>query len=107
MVVTKDLVAAGWHSLIGKTVVYGTVTLDGGNPTPIDLSADLLNIDWAQVSFERTTAPGLDPTLVTHAISGQTVNVYAWKPTASGDATLIASADSTEEVAFVAVGDTI
>ncbi len=107
MAVTKDLVATGWHGNLGKTVVYGTVTLDGSNPTPIDLSANLLNIDWAQVSFERTDAPALDPALVTHAISGQTVNVYAWKPTGAGDTTLVASGDSSEEIAFMAVGDSI
>ena len=107
MAVTKDLTAVGWHGNMGKTVVYGTVTLDGVNPTPIDLSGELLNIDWAQVSFERTDAPVLDPVLVTHAISGQTVNVYAWKHTSNSNPTLLASTDSSEEVSFMAVGDSI
>ena len=104
MAVTKDATIAGWHGLIGKTIVVGTVTLDGGNPTAIDLSANFKSIQWAQVSFERTDAPALDPVLVTHAISGQTVNVYAWKHTTVDNPTLIASTDSTEEIAFIAVG---
>ena len=102
--VTTDATVAGWHGLIGKTVVFGTVTLDGANPTPIDLSAVLKTIEWAQVTFETTAAPGLDPALVTHAISGQTVNVYAWKVTGAGDTTLVASTNNTDEVAWMAIG---
>lgn len=105
--VTKDFIAVGWHANIGKTTVFGTVTLDGSNPTPIDLSAELATIDFALVTFEASVAPGLDPTLVTHAISGQTLNVYAWKPTAAGDTALVASTNNTDEVAFMAVGNSI
>ncbi len=102
--VTKDGTLAGWHGLHGKTIVVGTVTLDGANPTPIDLSANFSSIEWAMVTFEASAAPGLDPALVTHVISGTDVNVYAWKVTGAGDTTLVASTNNTDEVAFIAVG---
>ena len=75
-------------------MLWGTVTLDGANPTPIALANYLSAVDAAVVSMEGSVAPGDDPTSVTSAVSGTTVNVYAWKHTtggAAGNPTLVAS----------------
>lgn len=104
MAVTVDKNVKGFHALSDLVMVVGTVTLDGSNPTPIDLSAYMAAVTWAQVSFEVSTAQALDPTTVTHVLSGQTVNVYAWKVTGAGDTTLVASTNSDNEVSFIAFG---
>lgn len=78
--------------------------LDGANPTPIDLSAYLSTVQGGVVSIRNAAAPALDPTMVTCNPSGATLNVYAWKPTASGDGTLIASTNNTIVVDFYAHG---
>jgi len=85
-------------------ILTGTVVLDGGNPTPIALANYLSAIDGAVVSMEGSAAPGADPSAVTSAISGTTLNVYAWKITAVGDATLIASTNNARLVNWIAMG---
>ena len=102
--VTVDKDVKGFHALSDLVMVVGTVTLDGSNPTPIDLSAYVKAVTWAMVNFEASAAQGLDPTAVTQTISGQTVNVYAWKPNAQGDTTLVASGNNTDEISFIAFG---
>lgn len=71
---------------------FGTGTLDGGNPTPV--THRLAQVLGAHVQHISSAAPGLDPTYLTAAISSNTLNVYAWKPTSSSDPTLIASTNS-------------
>lgn len=91
----------------GKRLVYGTVTLDGSNPTGVDLSGLLSGIDSAVVCWETDTAQGADPTTVTYAISTTTLNVYAWKYTtggAGGNPDLVASTNSAAVVAYMAIG---
>lgn len=51
----------------------------------------------------NASAPGDDPVLATHAISGTTVNVYAWKHNGT-DPTLVASTDNAAVVSFIAIG---
>jgi len=79
----------------------GTVALDGSNPTTV--ATGLVTIDHAQVSFNASAAPGLDPALVTCTFSGGTLSIYAWKVTGAGDTTLVAST-STDTVNWFAVG---
>ena len=93
-----------------ERLIMGTVTLDGGNPTPIALSAYLTAIDAAVVSMEGSVAPGADPNSVTSAISTTTLNVYAWKVTAGGAAgnpTEVASANNARLVNFIAFGPSV
>lgn len=94
-----DFGAAG-----GTQLVTGEVTLDGSNATPI--ATGLATIVSAGVTLKSSAAPGLDPTYVTHDFSGAdgTLNVYAWKPTSSGNPTLIASTNNTFVVSYWAVG---
>ena len=102
-----DVVVGGsyvdWHALHNKVALIGTVTLDGGNPTPIDLSAYVTALDGAVVSLEGTATPGDDPVQVTSAISGTTLNVYAWKHDGT-DPTLVASTNNARLVNFFALG---
>lgn len=92
----------------GSRLIVGTVTLDGGNPTPVQLSGYLSSLDMGVVSFNSTAAPDADPNSVTCAVSGGTVlDVYAWKVTtggAAGNPTEIASTNNTVLVAFMAIG---
>lgn len=85
-------------------LVFGTVTLDGSNPTPVALSDLLSAIDAAVVNLGGTAAPGVDPTQLSSDISGATLNVYAWKVTSAMDPTLIASTDNSRAVHFMAIG---
>ena len=92
-----------------ETGKVSTVTLDGGNPTPIALANYLKEIDAAVVSLEGSTATGADPNQVTSAISSTTINVYAWKVTAGGaggNPTEVASTDNARLVNWLAFGPT-
>lgn len=105
VVIARDMILDGKNG--NMRMLWGTVTLDGGNPTPIALANYLASIDAAVVSMEGSVAPGDDPTSVTSAISGTTVNVYAWKHTtggAAGNPTVIASTENTRLVNFFAIG---
>ncbi len=85
-------------------VARGTVTLDGTNPS--SATTGLTAITACTVTDKRSTAPGLDPThftIATAAVAGR-LDIYAWKPTASGDATLIASTDSDDTIDWICVG---
>ncbi len=85
----------------------GTVTLDGSNATPIVLSTYLASIQMAVVSIEGSAATAADPNQVTSAISGTTINVYAWKVTtggAAGNPTEVASANNARLVNWFAIG---
>ena len=91
----------------GLRFIVGTVTLDGVNPTPVDLSGYLLSADMAVVSMDGSVAPGDDPTSVTSSVSGATINVYAWKHTtggAAGNPTVVASTNNTRLVSWFALG---
>jgi hypothetical protein len=81
---------------------FGTGTLDGSNPTPV--THRLNQVVGAFVQHISTTAPGVDPTKLTAAISSNTLNVYAWKPTSTTDTTLIASTNNSATFFWLAWG---
>lgn len=85
----------------GYKLYRGETALDGSNPTPV--ATGLTTVVAASVSLSGTAAPGLGTSLLTYAISGATVNVYAWKVTSAIDATLIAST-GTETFSLIAIG---
>ena len=93
------------RSIRRRRVIYGEVTLDGSNPSDIDLSDYMTEVLGGVVTDKRTDTPGLDPVIFTTSPSGSTLNVYAWKPTGSGDVTLVASTDSDDVLSFVAWGN--
>lgn len=83
-------------------MVAGEIALDGSNPTPV--ATGLNTILGAVVTLKDDgSAPGVGTSQFTYAVSGGTLNIYAWKVTGSGDATLIAST-GTETVGYVAIG---
>lgn len=85
----------------GYKVARVEMALDGSNPTA--WATGLTTVVAACVSLAGAVAPGLGTSVLTYAISGATVNVYAWKPTGAGDTTLIAST-GTETFSGIAVG---
>ncbi len=85
----------------GYAIARGTTALDGSNPTPI--TTGLTTVTGFAATLQGSAAPGVGTSVLTHTISGGTVSVYAWKVTATGDCTLIAST-GTETFSWVAVG---
>ncbi len=85
-------------------VAAGEVTLDGSNPTPV--TTGLTTIAAATCTRKSTAAPGVSTHLFSVSYSGSdgTLNIYAWKPTASGDCTGIASTDAAGIVCWTAWG---
>lgn len=95
--------AVNWQaSLVPAQIRFGIGTLDGTNPTPV--THGLTQVIGAVVQHISTAAPALDPTLLTAAISTNTLNVYAWKPTSAIDCTLIASTNNTVTFFWLAWG---
>lgn len=82
-------------------IAHGEAALDGSNPTPI--ATGLTTVIAVALTLSGSAAPGVGTSELTYTISGGTVNVYGWKVTASGDATLIAST-GTETFSWIAVG---
>lgn len=77
------------------------VALDGSNPTSV--AHGLTTCLSAQVQLVGSAAPGVGTSVLTCVINGANIDVYAWKVTATGDATLIAST-GTETFNWQAVG---
>lgn len=85
-------------------IAAGTVTLDGTNPSSV--ATGLASITACALTNKRSTTPALDPTdftIATAAVAGR-LDIYAWKPTAAGDVTLIASTDNNDTIDYVCIG---
>ena len=85
----------------------GTVSLDGSNPTPIDLSTYMSSVLTGVATLQGSTATGADPNQVSVVVNGSTLDVYAWKVTtggASGNPTEVASTDSARLIHWFAIG---
>ena len=84
-------------------IVSGTIALDGSNPTPV--TTGLGQIVAGGASLSSSTAPGTSTIYVSaqFASVGGTMNLYAWKATATGDCTYVAST-GTETVNWWAMG---
>ena len=98
---TAALATAPAGVAAGYVVARGTIALDGSNPTAI--TTGLTTVTGFSATLQGSSAPGTGTSVLTHTISSGTVSVYAWKVTAAGDATLIAST-GTETISWVAVG---
>lgn len=85
----------------GYKVARGETALDGSNPTPV--ATGLTTVVAFVATLKGTAAPGVSTSVLTYAISGATVNVYAWKPTSTSVPTLVAST-GTESFGWLAVG---
>jgi len=91
-------------SATGARFAAGRTALDGTNPTPV--VTGLSSVLAATVTLENASAPGVGTSVLTldntDYATGQ-LDVRAWKVTATGDSTLIAST-GTETFDWVAVG---
>jgi hypothetical protein len=85
----------------GYKIARGSIALDGSNPT--DITTGLTSIDSAVVTIRGSSAPGDNTSVLTTAVSGGTLSVYAWKNTSGTDPTLVAST-STETIDWIAIG---
>ncbi len=85
----------------GYKIARGTAALGGSNPTTV--ASGLTTIVAGIACLNATAAPGVSTCVLTTDISTTNLNVYAWKPTATGDCTLIAST-GTENFYWIAVG---
>ena len=93
-------------------VVTGEVALDGSNPSTISLPSLHAAITGVSVSLKGSSAPGVGTSVLTYDYTAgsesgpggtSSLDVYAWKVTGAGDATLIAST-GTETVSYVVTG---
>lgn len=99
----REVVATGASEVrpTPTAIVAGVVALDGSNPTPV--TTGLTGIVAAVVSLEGSSAPGDNTSVLTVAVSGGTLSIYAWKNTGGTDPTLVAST-GTENVHWIAYG---
>ena len=106
VVITGDVILGKGARAGNPRLIFGTVTLDGSNPTAIALSGYVTAVSAAVCNIEGTGTPGDDPVGVTSAISGTTVNVYGWKHNGT-DPTLVASTDNSRLINFMAIGPSV
>ena len=91
-----------WKKTSNTRLVGGETTLDGSNPTAV--STGRSTITGVTLTLASSSAPGVSTSILTYAVSGVTLSIYAWKVTSSSDTTLVASTDSTSTVYYVVVG---
>lgn len=99
--VTVGGVAVAGAVAAGYKIARVEMALDGGNPT--SWATGLTTIVSATVTLKGTGAPGVGTSVLTANINGTSLDVYAWKVTATDDCTLIAST-GTEHFYGIAVG---
>lgn len=85
-----------------KTNQMGTIALDGSNPTTVTFE-DFTTLEGAILTLKGNSAPGVGTSLLTYAISGNILSIYAWKVTSNADPTLVAST-GTETVSYLVWG---
>ncbi len=88
-------------------LLWGTVTLDGTNPTPVDLATYVQSLDLGVANIEGSSALADDPNQISTAISAAVLNIYAWKNTSGTDPTYTASGDSSRVINWFAIGPTL
>lgn len=87
---------------LAQNVLVGEAALDGSNPTPI--AHGMKSVTSVFLQLAGSAAPGDNTSILTYAVSGDNVNVYAWKNTGGTDPTLVAST-GTETFSYMIVGD--
>ncbi len=91
----------------GLRLVTGTVTLDGSNPTPVSLIGYMESVSNGVATLEGSAALADDPNQITVAVSGATLNIYAWKNTSTSNPTYAASTNNARLVHWFAIGPTL
>lgn len=87
------------HDRQGKELMIHEAALPADGSLEID--TDFAVIDGVYATVKQATAP--TTTVLTYAVSGNTVTVYGWAATASGDTTLVAS-DGEETINVQIIG---
>ena len=85
-------------------VLWGTVQLDGSNPTPIDLANYVQSIDFSVCTLVSVAPPADDPTVIGISTSAAVINIEAYKHTNTDCPTLTDSGDNADSVAWFAIG---
>jgi hypothetical protein len=80
------------------------ITLDGSNPS--SASHGLTSVVACSATNVRTTAPTntTEGVLFTYVVNGAAIDLYAWRFTANGDTTLLASGDADDVIGVVCLG---
>lgn len=78
--------AVGEAERTGKELIAGEAAVTAS----VAITTPFRYIDSVAVTLKTGTAPGVNSSVFTYNVSGNVVTIYAWKVTASGDATLIA-----------------
>lgn len=97
LVASATLPASG----AGYRLARGESALGGTNPTAI--ATGLTTVVAIVCTLSGSAAPGVGTSTLTYALSGGSVDVYAWKPTSSSNPTLTAST-GTETFSWIAIG---
>ncbi len=88
-------------------LIWGHVTLDGTNPTTVDLSAYVQEVSFGVANIVATSTPGDDPIVVcvNNGYEGASASllIEAYK-TNGTDPTLVDSTDNSTVIAWFAVG---
>ena len=87
-------------------LLWGTVVLDGTNPTPVDLATYVQALDFGLANIVATSTPGDDPIVVCVSVATTVLNIEAYK-TNGTDPTLVDSTDSSATIAWFAAGPTL
>jgi hypothetical protein len=98
---TAALATAPAAVAAGYKVARGETALDGSNPTPV--TTGLTTVTGCALTIKTTSAPGVSTSVLTYGSSSGTMNMYGWKVTGTGDATLIAST-GTDTIGWVCLG---
>ena len=102
-----DVVIIGSARLGQLHFVWGTVTLDGSNATPIQLSGYMSAVQMGVANIQGSVATGADPNQISVVVNGTSLDMYAWKVTtggAAGNPTEVASTDNARLVNWMAIG---
>lgn len=102
-VIVGDIIPDVGGSTGDYRILWGTVTLDGTNPTPVTLTNYVQSIDFGVANIIATASPGDDPTQVCVSVAAAVLNIEAYK-TDGSDPTLVDSADNSTEIAWFAIG---
>ncbi len=88
------------HRASRYKILADEMALDGSNPTPI--VTGFTKVEAVALNLQGAGAIGDNTSILTYAIDGGTVNVYAWKA-AAADPTLEAST-GTETFSYTILG---
>lgn len=83
----------GKELLVGETAITASVEITTGFAT----------IDAVEIAHKTADAPGVGSIHFTYSVSGSKVTLYAWKVTATNDATLVAGTAETT-VSYTIIG---